>query len=572
MTLPTDAPRDPLAQRRATLARLREEPFDLVVVGGGITGAAVARDALVRGYRVALIERTDYGFGTSSRSSRLVHGGLRYLEHGQVALVFESLDERARLARLARHLVRPLPFLFPVYRGDERRLLTVRLGFWAYDALALFRNYRFHRTLPASRVVESMPGLCVEDLKGGVLYYDYQTDDARLVLENALAAHALGGAVLSQVEAKSFDFAHGRVRSVEVQDRLSGEVFAVRATAVVCAAGPWTDELLGRAGESRRWLRPTKGVHIVVPRARLPVDEALVMRHPDDRRLHFVLPYHEHTVVGTTDTDFHDDPAHVAATAADVRYLFTSVARYFPAVTLRPEEVVSSWAGVRPLLDQDPGADPSALSREHRIQVRPDGLVVIAGGKLTTFRRMAAECVDAASRAIAAGGGPSHRRGAGTRELFLPGGVGLTSDEELAALQARLAESAGDPQVGAHLGLLYGARAPEVLALAGTHPRLGRRIAEDLPYLWAEVAFAGREEFACTLSDVLVRRTQLFYRDSEQGLGVAEEAAELLAPILGWDPSEQARQVAAYRALVAENRAWREEIAPPVRGSAALSA
>ncbi len=545
----------PFVKRAATRDQLRRELFDLVIVGGGINGTAIARDAALRGASVALLEQDDLGFGTSSRSSRLIHGGLRYLEHGEVRLVFESVSERARLARNARHLVRPLPFVFPVYQG-QLSLMTMDMGLWIYDALALFRNYRSHEDLTPLGTQDLIPGLRGDGLQGSVLYYDYQTDDARLVLENALAAEEAGACVLSYGRVLELEADRGGARGARVRDRLTEEELVVRGRVVILAAGPWTDELAGLAGLSERWLRPTKGIHAVVPHERLPVGAALVMRHPTDRRILFALPYFERTVIGTTDTEFDGDPGAVNATGEDIRYLLETAAHYFPTARLGADDVVSTWAGVRPLLHQEGAAETGAVSREHRIEERPGGLVVIAGGKLTTYRRMAAECVDLALRLLASrGGGPSRRR-APTHRLPLPGARGLESDAELEALALRLA-SRLRPECARHLAQTYGARAARLEAIIAREPAAAEPIAPDLPFCWAELELAAAEEHAFTLADALVRRTQVFYRDRDQGLGIAEQAAARLGRVLGWDPEEQRRQLERYRALVEENRAWR---------------
>lgn len=548
----------PYAERATTRERLRRELFDLVVVGGGINGVAIARDAALRGASVVLLEQDDLAFGTSSRSSRLIHGGLRYLEHGEVRLVFESVSERSRLARNARHLVRPLPFVFPVYEG-QLSLLTMDMGLWIYDALALFRNYQSHEHLTPRGTQDLVPGLTLEGLEGSVLYYDYQTDDARLVLENALAAEQAGASLLSHARVLELEPDRGGTRGVRVRDRLAGEELVVRGRVVVLAAGPWTDALLGSGAGAGRWLRPTKGIHVVVPRERLPLSAALVMRHPSDRRILFALPYFERAVIGTTDTDFDGDPGRVNATAEDVRYLLEVSRHYFPSAALAPDDVIATWAGVRPLLHQEGAAETGSVSREHRIDARPDGLVVIAGGKLTTYRRMAAECVDLALRLLATRGGPPAPRRAPTHRLPLPGAASLETDADLEAIALRLLARLGPPaQAQAHhLAYTYGARAARIEAILARDPGAAAPIVAGLPFCWAELQLAAAEEHAFTLVDALVRRTQLFYRDRDQGLGVAEQAAARMARELGWDEAEQRRQVERYREAVAENRAWR---------------
>lgn len=558
------------AHRPATLARLAAQRFDLVVVGGGINGAAIARDAALRGYSVALLERRDWGSGTSSRSSRLIHGGLRYLEHGQLGLVAESLSERSRLGRLARHLVRPLPFVAPVYRGDRWPAALVDLGLWLYDALALFRGHALHRYLAAARAREALPGLRSDGLRGGVLYYDGRTDDARLVLENVLDAAQAGATVASYCAVEALHREGGRVGAATLRDQLGGGRLQVHGRCWVIAAGPHTDEVLTLLDpEHRPWLRPTKGVHLVLRGDRLHVPRALVAYHPRDGRVLFVLPFFEHTVVGTTDTDFAGDAEDARTEAADVAYLLAAANHYFPAAAVQEEDVIATWCGVRPLLAATAagGASPGALSREHRIATRADGVVVVAGGKLTTYRRLAAECVDAAGVLLDAEGPP--RGPTTTADRPLPGASGLRSEGDLARWQARLtAQLAGDEALARHLATTYGVGAARLLARVAAQPALGERIVAGLPFIWGEIVHAARSELALTLDDVLVRRVQLFYRAHDQGLGVLERVADVLAAELGWNVSERAQQLQTYRERVALDRRWRERPATAAGSSA----
>lgn len=557
-----------LLERRAdTRRRLEERVFDLAIIGGGINGAAIARDAALRGYQVALLEQNDLAYGTSSRSSRLIHGGLRYLEMAEVGLVFESVSERSLLAQNARHLVRPLAFVVPVYGGESYPLFAVDFGLWIYDALALFRNFKNHTRLSPSKLKRYLPGLRQDGLSGAVRYYDYQTDDARLVLENALGAQDAGAELLTYCRVEGFDYRHNRVEALQAHDRLADERFSVRARTVLCAAGPWTDDVLGLTRRPERWLRPSKGVHIVVPRERLAVDDALTMRHPQDRRVLFVLPYHERTVIGTTDTDFSGDPGELEPTREDVRYLLDAALYQFPAAQLEEDDVLASWSGVRPLLGSADAASPSAVSREHRIHVRPDGIIVIAGGKLTTYRKMAAECLELAAPAIGLAGGTTPRHGEQTKRLPLPGSVGLVSEQALEELAAEVgAPFVERGYVGSHLALLYGVRARQVAAIAQSSAELAERIDSELPYVWAEVPHAARYEHACSVEDFMVRRTHLFYRCRDQGLAVAPRVASLLGQELGWSADEERSQVEAYEAKVAANRAWRTERVRSSRG------
>ena len=567
-------PSTPAEQRARKIKALQEGVYDAVIIGGGINGAAVARDAALRGLRVAMLEQNDLAFGTSSRSSRLIHGGLRYLELGELGLVFEAVNERALLSRVARHIARPLPFIVPVYDGDTFPLFLVDVGLWIYDGLALFRNYQTHRKLDAEALLRQLPGARSEGLHGGVHYYDYQTNDARLVLENALGAERARADLLTYCRVEELLYSHGKVAGVRARDRLSGVELTLKTRVVVSAAGPWTDEVLAKSDRPERWLRPSKGVHIVVPREKLATDEALVLRHPKDNRVLFILPYHERTVIGTTDTDFEGDPADLWATRDDVEYLVAAAKYQFPHCPLRAEDTISNWAGIRPLLAQQDADNPSAVSREHRIHARSDGLVVVAGGKLTTYRSMADECVGKMLPLIEEAGGNLPQRGCETDKTPLPGAKGLRSDDDLWALCEHIGSAFGETPdqisreehipcnaIGRHLGMTYGIRSHEVATIAQDMGLNGEdaRVDPELPFSWAEFVYAARAEMAMSLEDAMIRRSHIFFRGASQGLPYAERAAELMGKELGWSGAEQQAQVEHYERVVAKSRAWRDE-------------
>ena len=534
-----------LADRSSLLARLAAEPFDLLVIGGGITGAGVARDAALRGLRVALAEADDFGSGTSSRSSRLVHGGVRYLEHGYLHLVFEASRERRTLLRIAPHLVRPLPFTWPVYRGARVPRWKLRAGLLLYDALALFRNVAPHQGLSASAVARHEPALRRDGLTGGARYYDAATDDVRLTLANAVAAVEAGAVVVNHAPVRALvRGADGAVTGAEVEDALTGALVRVRAGVVVNAAGPWSDRVraLEHPGTPPA-VRGTKGVHVAVPRERVGNQDALTLLSPLDGRVMFVLPAGEHSIIGTTDTPTTASPDEVRASEADVEYLLRSANAFFPSARLRRADVVSAWAGIRPLVasgfrDGAGSAAPATASREHLIERGPGGVIAVSGGKLTTYRSMAAEVVDAAERAL----GRQHVASR-TAEERLPGGDLDSLAAEVAAARA----AAGDARVGERLATAYGGRWREVWALAAAEPGLAAQLAPGLPYIGAELAYAAEREMACTLADLLVRRTPLAYDLRDAAVSVAPAAAAIVAPRLGWDAPRVAAEVERYR-------------------------
>ena len=544
--------------------------YDLVVIGGGITGAGIARDAALRGMKVGLFEKGDFASGTSSKSSKLIHGGLRYLEHGEIRMVFESVSERSVQLRVAPHLVRPLPFLIPIYKGVRPGFEIMNFGLWIYDSLALFRVPRVHKAFRGTTAALNLePQLRPDNLRGAFEYYDCATDDARLVLENALDAIALGAECHTYTEVLRFERnADRRIAGVAVRDRLSGKEWSVKARAVILAAGAWTDEMVRRFELPtviiRPLLRRTKGVHIVLPRERLPLARAITLISPVDARVMFALPWRDRSVLGTTDTDFDGSPDDVAADAEDVKYLCDSGNGYFPGANLTPHDVIATWAGLRPLIAPPPddGVDESSVSREHEIFTRPDGLVIIAGGKLTTYRRMAREAVRKTLDMLREMGDEPANHKETTKHRPLPGAVGLeTADlEGVAAIGRRLmAEHGLDLDTATHLCGVYGARAHELAATIANDRALGERMDPELPYVWAEVGFAARRDLARTVDDVLARRVPLLLVSRDQGLGVCERVAAILAKAHGWSDATVAKQVDEYRAEVALSRRWRSQ-------------
>jgi glycerol-3-phosphate dehydrogenase len=537
--------------RAATLSRLASDTFDLLVVGGGVTGAGIARDAALRGLKVALVEKRDFAAGTSSKSSKLVHGGLRYLEHGQFRLVFEGTNERALLMRVAPHLVRPLEFLVPVYKHDKPGLFVLDVGLWIYDGLSKFSSPKLHRTVRAPRVSKLEPGLKRADLDGGLLYFDCATDDARLTLENVLDASALGAAIVNHTRAVELLREGDQIAGAVVQPDEGGAPVAIRARVTINATGPWCDDIRTLAGEAGI-LSTSKGVHLVVDSARLNPHHAVVMKQ--QRRVVFVLPWGDRTVIGTTDTFYDGPPDEVRCDAADVKYLLELANHYFPDAQLTPDDVLATWAGLRPLVKQESVASASDVSREHHILERP-GLVTIAGGKLTTYRRMAAEVVDRAGAQLG-GVAPcatADRPLPGAAEpIYSSGYAGVTRLSETLA-----SEGAVDAAVAKHLANTYGVRATRVAKRVQQEPSLGARLDPELPYILAQVDVAVDEEQALALDDVLGRRVPLLLRARDQGLAAAPRVAARMADKLGWDAARTAAEVERYRKIVADTRRFK---------------
>jgi glycerol-3-phosphate dehydrogenase len=531
---------------RATLEQLTAEPADLLVIGGGITGAGVARDAAMRGLRTVLVEQQDFGAGTSSRSSRLVHGGLRYLETGNFKLVLEANRERRVLLRIAPHLVWPLPFVFPLHRGDRIPLWRLAAGMWLYDALALFRNVKTHRMLGKRALLEAEPMLRERGLLGGARFYDAQCDDARLTLATVRSAVHNGALVANYTAVRALERTAGRVVGAQIEDRLTGARATLRASVVVNATGPWADKVrvLEDSG-AVPLLQPTKGVHIVVDRSRLAHRDAIVFTSPIDGRVLFILPWGELSYIGTTDTDTTEAPDQLTVSADDIVYLLRSANARFPSARLGVEDVRASWAGLRPLLaDRDQKA-ASSRSREHAIVYGAGGMISVVGGKLTTYRAMAAEVVDRAARELRHRDGRARPGAPRTDEDPLPGGEAA----DLAQFRERGLELGVTPESVEHLLRHYGTEAAGIYNLGAGERRLLRRLVPPHPAVEAEVVHAVRREMAQTVEDVMVRRTHLFYETADRGVSAARRVAELMARERGWDEARVDEEAAKYLAF-----------------------
>ncbi|MDQ4007268.1 MAG: glycerol-3-phosphate dehydrogenase/oxidase [Actinomycetota bacterium] len=546
-----DATRLDPAQRRTALERLGSETFDVLVIGGGVTGCGVALDAATRGLSVAQVEMRDFAAGTSSRSGKLIHGGLRYLEQMNFGLVQEALRERAlMLRRLCPHLVRPVQFVYPLrHRVWERGY--VGAGMLLYDSLGGAGAVPRHRHLGRRAAIRLAPSLREQGLTGALTFYDAQVDDARHTLTLARTAAAYGAVVTAGAKVVGLLRERGRVVGATVRDSESGAELAVRARAVVSATGVWNDEvsaLAGATGGVR--VRASKGVHIMVPRERIRSEAAILVRAEDS--VLFIRPWGRHWLIGTTDTAWKHDLAHPSATRADVGYLLRNANRVVqPALTV--DDVVGVFAGLRPLVSADAEVS-SRLSREHAVASPAPGLTVVVGGKYTTYRVMAADAVDAA---LGGDSAPSRRRVAGPRcrtgEVALLGAEGYDASVRS---RERLASRLGVPvwQVDRLLGR-YGSLVEELAALVTTRPELVRPVPGAAPYLMAEAVYAGTHEGARHLDDVLTRRLHVSIETPDRGLAAAAAVAPALAGVLGWDAERTETEVAAYRARIEVERA-----------------
>jgi glycerol-3-phosphate dehydrogenase len=510
-----------------------------LVIGGGITGAGVAHDAARRGIHTLLVEAEDFAAGTSSRSSRLIHGGVRYLEHGWFHLVFEASRERRRLLDNAPHLVRPLRFTWPVYEGQRLAKWEIGAGLLLYDVLALYKNVGQHKRLSAAGVLEHEAGVLPSALRGGAMYWDAATDDARLTLATALAGERAGARLATHTRVIGLTADGGRVTGARLRNELTGAEHTVLARVIVNATGPFTESI-------RRFEDPdaapvvlgTKGVHVLVPRDRLQLRDAITLLHPTDERVMFALPAGRYAILGTTDTRTTSAPNEVRADAGDVQYLIDAANHYFPSAKLTTADVMSAWAGIRPLIAAAPGTAPSDQSREHAIVEGPGGVIGVSGGKLTTYRAMAEEIVDDVVKRL--GGGYLD---CSTANATLPGGdLDLTEALTLATKETEHAALAE------HLVYAYGSAWDAVWALGTTRPELREPIVPTSLAIKAEVIHAVVHEHARTLADVLVRRTKVAFESADNGVGVAPAVAALVAPYLGWSSAEQQQAVEEYRA------------------------
>jgi glycerol-3-phosphate dehydrogenase len=529
-------------QRSHDLDRMRAETFDVVVVGGGVVGAGVALDAATRGLTVALVERRDFAAGTSSRSSKLFHGGLRYLEQLDFGLVREALRERnLMLNRLCPHLARPVSFLFPLrHRVWERAY--VGAGIALYDALAAFGSnplprHRHHSRRSAGELV---PSLRADAHVGGIRYWDAQVDDARHTVALVRTARRHGAAVASSAEVVGLRRRDGAVDGVEVLDVETGDRFTIGARQVVNATGVWTDQVQDMAGGSSLRVRASKGVHLVIPGDRIRSQTGLICRTSSS--VLFVIPWGPRWLVGTTDTDWDLDLAHPAASAADLEYLLDQANRWLDPPLTR-DDIVGVYAGLRPLLHGESDST-SKLSREHAVSTVAPGLITVAGGKYTTYRVMASDAVDAVAAAL---GDPRSR--SCTDRIPLVGAEGW---EAVRNRRVQLARTAG--LTVQHVDRLlerYGSEVPLLVDAITEDPRLAGALPATDDHLGVEVHFAAGHEGALHLDDVLTRRTRVSIESADRGIAAAPVAASIMAAVLGWDADTERREVEHYVARVA---------------------
>ena len=531
-------------------------PFDLIVVGAGINGAGIARDAAMRGLKVLLIDKGDVASGTTSWSTRLIHGGLRYLEYYELYLVHESLSEREKLLNIAPHLVKPLPFIIPVYEYSKRGTLLVRLGMIGYDLLSWSKSLDRHKMLSREEVLERVPGLDVEGLLGAAMYYDGQVEYAeRLAVENAVAAYENGAVVLTYAEAERLIVENGNVVGVEFKDLLEGGRYEARAPVTVNVAGPWVDEVLHKMDfAEERMIGGTKGSHLVVdPFPGAPVNEALYAEAKEDGRPYFIVPWNGRYLIGTTDIRYEGDLDHVVADDEEIDYLINETNNVIPSANLTLDKVLFTYSGIRPLPFEPEGAE-GGVTRSHVIYDHAErdpkigGLFSIIGGKLTTYRNLSRETVDAVYEKL----GRKALR-CRTDEVPLPGGaVGKAGDFEEFATDFKMTSGLSE-ELATRLLKLYGTHAPDVLAEAhGDHSLrvpLSPETSVETGIIGAEVLYAFRRELAEKLGDALLRRSMVGM-GPRVALDVDEAAARVAVQHLGWSWERAEREVREFRDYV----------------------
>lgn len=518
--------------------RFQKTVYDLLVIGGGINGAAIAHLAAKRGMKVALLEKGDFASGTSSKSTKLIHGGIRYLENFEVDLVYESLKERKIQLRAAPHLVKPLAFVIPVYYGDKRPLWMMRLGVFLYDLIAGPYKVQKHKALTAEEVIKLEPGIKKEGLKGGVLYYDAQMDDARLCLENVLSAAEYGADVANYVKVASFIKENGRTVGVKAHDMLGIKEFEVHAKKVVCTVGPWTNGLLRLdSPDAKKKVRTTKGIHIVY-KGQIS-QHALLIGSQSDRRIFFVIPWMGNSLIGTTDTDYIGSPDTVKVEQEDIDYLIRESRHVFPDLDFGGDKIITTFAGLRPLVRK--GGSASQVSRKHLFYESPSGVVFVVGGKYTTYRKVAEDCLNklfgrrGTGTILTGTGSFSERKGAcpfspkWSQSPNQPVPFTVYGSGAITESAEKVAREYGfETAVVQSLMDIYGIRYIDVLKLVRQNPALKEKICENPSVIKAQLVYSVQTEMARTVEDITERRLSLSFRGS-----ISAKIHTIISEILG---------------------------------------
>jgi glycerol-3-phosphate dehydrogenase len=538
--------------RLENIKRLSLEDFDLLIIGGGITGAGLALDAAVRGLNVAVVEKRDFAAGTSSRSTKLLHGGLRYLEHFDFAMVREGLRERATLLKIAPHLAEPFRFLIPIYEQAKRNYdhpLKMRLGLVFYDLLAGGFGLGRHQRISREDALKLAPQLEARGLKGALVYYDCRTNDSRLVIEVLKSANQHGATIANYTTVTGFiKDANGQISGAQLRDELTDELIETRAKLVINATGVWMDEVRNLDSQNQsdnKRVRPSKGIHITVSADRLRVTTAWLIPALTGHRFYFVVPWQGRVNIGTTDTDYQGNKDAPCSEANEVQEILDAINAFFPEASLQPADVISTWAGLRPLIGDPEAKSSKDVSRKEAVIEGPDGLISIAGGKLTTYRLMAERGVDLAAQRLKERFNLQAANGFPTTELVISGGE-ITRLEIEARAQQFTEREGLRIDTARHLLNAYGSEAQQVVEMAKQDDKLRQPMVKDLQHIFAEVVYAVRCEMALTIADVLARRTRLIVLAGNASLDCAPGVAELMAKELRWNEGEIEKQIVQF--------------------------
>jgi glycerol-3-phosphate dehydrogenase len=534
--------------RAEILTHSSEKVWDILVVGGGISGAGAAMAAARRGYKTILLEKGDFASGTSSRSSKMIHGGLRYLQQMNISLVRESLSEREILLQIAPHQVYPQEYVYPVYEYSKNNKFEIKIGLIGYDLLAGSRQIGHHRMLSPARLAKLEPEINQKEMTGAFIYYDCLVDDGRLTLAALQSAASMGAAIANYTEIKSCVINDGYVK-VEVEDIISGKTFPIKSRMLINATGPWTDRMRHKLQKSDKLLRPTKGIHIVFKKERLPLTRSVVL-FSEDGRMIFSVPKGKYTYIGTTDTDYKGDPDQVFASEADIDYLLAAANLAFDKAKLGRKDIISTWAGLRPLIGGEEG-DPSDISRDFEIIQDHPRFLTVAGGKLTTFRLMGEKTIDRAEKSLPLELRRSEGDHSHPESLPLFGG----NIKDILSYKEIYGELYGElwglsKETIHRLISLYGTQFP-LLARYGEANLQPLSSASDI--LKAEIHYLVDYEMAVTLEDLMWRRLSLLIFDDQNGLHLVNAIADKMAAILNWSEPEKKSQLKAYSELVAKN-------------------
>ena len=537
--------------RKQNLEKLKTKEFDILIVGGGITGAGIARDASRRGLTVGLIEMSDFSSGTSSRSSKLVHGGLRYLENLEFGLVFEALSERAKLFSMAPHLVHPLRFVLPLYKGQRVGMFKMGLGMWLYDILSLFDAPEMHKKLSPRNVAKEVFGIKTKDLAGAYEYSDAYMDDDRLVHETLRSANESGAVSASYVKALGAEIVDKKIKSISCKDLESGETFNVIAKNYISSVGPWTDDFGDAVLDSwKNKMRPSKGIHITFKKEDFPIKKAVVMPSDNEKRIIFAIPRHEMVVVGTTDTDFKDNPSQVSSKKEDIDYVLQIIRDYFPSINVEEKDIIASYSGVRPLV-KDGSASESSTSRDHVIWNELPNLTFVAGGKYTTYRNMAEEAVDYVLNRWPSKDKASLRH-PHTDKPLNKNAVHRVFEEKERHIAEMLLQSKLKRQDLETLFLRHGLEAKEIIKLEKTMKPSAEALLWRLEALWSI-----KTAMCFHLLDFYLRRVPIFLSEEDHGLSYLDVIGEIFKVELGWSESQLETEKQSLKDYLSHEMGWR---------------